>query len=336
MTELRASVIIPTRNRPERLTQTLSLLLGQDLPTSDYEIIVVDDGSVPPIVLPEAGSGPRLSLVRLEDSERSASRNAGATAARGRVLLFVDDDMMVGSDFIYTHLYAHRRWPQALVVGSVRLPSEAMLKPFVRFRQGIDDSIIPRIPGPVRLRNFCAAGNMSIARELFQEIGGFDPMLVSGEDQDFALRHTALGREIVFWPRARAVHQDNSLDIRVYCRRARWGSKHLVPFCRRHPTWPDNVERERVNSQLCLSRDPVSLTVRKLFKEVLWLPPFRETLFLITTILERVAPNSATLDRIYRVLLGVHIRRGYRKGARWCDRLVAEKRPATRAAAAAE
>jgi len=334
MTEPRASVIIPTRNRPDSLTRTLSLLRRQDVPTSAYEILVVDDGSVPPVVLPAAGSGPRLRLVRLEESERSASRNAGAMAARGRVLVFVDDDMIVGSDFLYNHLYAHRRWPLALVVGSVRLPSEAMPRPFVRFRQRIDDGIVPRIPGPARIRNFCAAGNMSISRELFHDIGGFNPLLVSGEDQDLALRHSALGREIVFWPRARAVHRDSALDIRVYCRRAEWGSNHLVSFCRLHPTWPDNIERERVNSHLCWKRDPVSLTLRKLIKRVLWLSPFRETLFLITSLLERVAPNSAALDRMYRVLLGVHIRRGYGEGARRCVQVIVEGRGAARAVAA--
>src|SRR5262249_14435112 len=126
----------------------------------------------------------------------------------------------------------------------------------------------------------------------------------------------------------------NALDIRVYCRRAEWGSRHLVPFCRRHPTWPDNIERERVNSRLSWSQDPVSLTLSKLIKGVLWLPPFRQTLFFIISILERVAPNSSTLDRIYRVLLGVHIRRGYREGARWCEREVVERGRAAPAAAA--
>ena len=324
MMELRASIIIPTRNRPERLAQTLSLLRSQDLPASEYEIVVVDDGSAPAVLVPKAESGPRLKLVRLEESERSASRNAGAAAAQGKVLVFVDDDMTVATDFLYSHLFAHHKWPQALVVGSVRLPNGATPRTFVRFRQRIEDGVVPRVPGPVPIRNFCAAANMSISRELFQDIGGFDPMLVSGEDQDFALRHTALGREIVFWPRARAVHQDNALDIRAYCRRVEWGSKHLVPFCRRHPAWPDNVERDRVNSRLCWSRDPISLTIRKIIKGALWLPPFRETLFLATTVLERLAPGSSTLDRMYQVLLGVHIRRGYREGIDLCERRVVE------------
>jgi GT2 family glycosyltransferase len=303
-----------------KLTETIFSLTRQDLPSADYEIIVVDDGSVPPVVLPEDASGPRLSLIRLEGSERSAARNAGAVVARGKVLAFVDDDMTVGSDFVSSHLAAHRRWPEALVVGSVRLPDEAMERPFVRFRQAIEDNALPEVPGPTALRNFCAAGNMSIPRDLFQEVGGFDPKITSGEDQDFALRHTALGREIVFWPQARAIHQDGALDIRAYCRRVEWGSEHLVQFCRRHPDWPDNVERERVNSPLHFGGEPLSLSLRKLIKGILALTPFRETLFLVTSVLERVTPNSRELDKLYRVLLGVHINLGYREGASRYDR----------------
>jgi GT2 family glycosyltransferase len=334
MTEPIVSVIIPTRNRQERLCQTLGALKAQDVPAHYYEIIVVDDGSMPPVVPPDRGSGPIQRLVRLEGSERSASRNAGAAVARGSVLIFIDDDITVAGDFIYSHLYAQRKWPEALAVGSIKLPTEAMPKPFARFRQILDGVSIPRVPGRAQARNFCAAGNMSISRDVFHEIGGFDPNLVSGEDQDLALRHTALGREIVFWPRARAVHEDNALDIRSYCRRVEWGSKHLVPFCFRHPNWPDNIERERVNSHLCWSRDPISLTLSKLIKGVLALPPFRETLFLITSVLERAAPGSSTLDLMYRVLLGVHIRRGYREGVARYDSQLSERRLAARASAA--
>jgi hypothetical protein len=89
-----------------------------------------------------------------------------------------------------------------------------------------------------------------------------------------------------------------------------------VQFCRRHPSWPDNIERLRVNSPLRCRSDPVFLSLRKLIKGILALTPFREALFLTTSVLERLSPNSRALDRMYRVLLGVHIRRGYREGAR--------------------
>jgi GT2 family glycosyltransferase len=95
--------------------------------------------------------------------------------------------------------------------------------------------------------NFCAAANMSIPRNLFQGLGGFDCAITSSEDQDLAMRHTAKGGLIAFLPEAEAVHHDNALDIRSYCRRAEWGIENMLPFCHRYPELPDNIERAMVN-----------------------------------------------------------------------------------------
>src|ERR1700722_2483844 len=107
------SVVIPSHNRADRLPQTLAALAKQGLPKAAYEIVVVDDGSTPPVVLPATKSGPRPLLVRTEGVERSAARNAGADASRGRLLVFLDDDIHVGPDFLAKYLTAHAEWPDA-------------------------------------------------------------------------------------------------------------------------------------------------------------------------------------------------------------------------------
>jgi GT2 family glycosyltransferase len=314
MGDIKLSVIIPTHNRSEKLAILLACLRRQDLPATEYEIIVVDDNSVPPAVLPESAGGPRVTLVRLDERERSAARNTGAVIATGELLAFLDDDMTVEDNFLSCHLSAHRRWPNALVVGSIRLPYEATLTPFGRFRQKLEDEGLPKEPGLVSTANFCTAANMSIPRSTFLEIGGFDGAIVSGEDQDFALRHTAHGGEIVFLPEAIAIHRDSSLDIRAYCNRSEWGSKHMMPFCYRYAGWPDNVERRRVNGPLHFWNESLGHSVRKTIKSALALKAVRETLFFIAWILERVAPDNSALEKVYRLLLGAHIFSGYRAG----------------------
>src|SRR5262249_210153 len=161
--------------------------------------------------------------------------------------------------------------------------------------------------GPITIENFCTAANMSIARDRFLEIGRFDPSIVSSEDQDFALRHTARGGQIIFAPEARAIHCDHALDIRSYCRRADWSSERMLPFCRRYPDWPDNVERDRVNGPLRFDREPVSQSMRKLIKVGLAARSIIALLFAVASLLERLVPNSRVLDRVYRLLLGAHI-----------------------------
>lgn len=121
---------------------------------------------------------------------------------------------------------------------------------------------------------------------------------------------------MVFLPAAEAIHRDKSLDIRSYCRRAEWGSRHMIPFCERYADLPDNVERNRVNGALCLSREPVSQSARKLVKRTIATAPVVALLFGVASLLERTAPNGRALNRVYRLLLGAHILRGYQNGRR--------------------
>ena len=313
MGDIRVSVIIPTHNRPEKLAILLACLRRQNLAATEYEIIVVDDNSVPPVVLPASADGPRATLVRLDEMERSAARNTGAAIATGEWLVFLDDDMTVEGDFLFCHLSAHGQWPNALVVGSIRLP-ETTLTPFGRFRQKLEELGLPQKPGLASMPNFCTAANMSLARAAFAGVEGFDGAIISSEDQDFALRHTARGGRIVFWPEARAIHCDSSLDIRSYGLRSEWGRKNMIPFCLRYPDWPDNIERHRVNGPLQFGREPLKQSFRKIIKSMLALKAVRETLFFIAGLLERAAPKSSALERSYRLLLGAHIFRGYRSG----------------------
>jgi hypothetical protein len=153
-------------------------------------------------------------------------------------------------------------------------------------------------------------------RTRFLDLGGFDLQLANGEDQDLALRHSSKAGRIAFVPEARAIHRDQALDIRAYCRRVESGAEQNVTFVRKQPDWPDNRHRQRVNGPAKLGGEPVGVSFGKVSKALLGWWPLQETLFLMTGLLEQLAPNSAALDRLYRILLGIHIRRGYLRGLR--------------------
>jgi glycosyltransferase involved in cell wall biosynthesis len=311
---MKATIIIPTHNRREKLLETLASLERQELSSAEYEIVVVDDGSTVPVVLVDGADRPGQKVVRLEGLERSAARNAGARIAKGKLLIFVDDDMRVAPGFLQAHLRAQEEWPGALVVGSIRLPEEGMTGPFRRFRECVENNGLPASRGLVPMRNFCAAGNFSIPQDRFHRIGGFDVTMRSGEDQDLALRHTAEGGSIAFAPEADALHDDSALDIRSYCKRAEWGIEHILGFIHRHPDWPDNTKRMTVNGPLSFGHEPLIQSLRKIFKLALRKAPLLALLFAAASILERIAPDTSVLDRCYGMLLGLHIFRGYRLG----------------------
>jgi hypothetical protein len=165
------------------------------------------------------------------------------------------------------------------------LPSGLLTTPFGRFRQALEQREVPGGRGIVQARNLCAAANISIPRQSFLELGGFDEAMVSAEDQDLAMRHSDRGGAIAFAPEIEAVHRDVCCDIRTYCQRIERGYERMIPFCRRHPLWKDNVERERVNGPLRWAEEPVARSARKLLKSMMALNPVSEMLFAVVPIL---------------------------------------------------
>lgn len=310
---MKVSVVIPTHNRPEKLRETVEKLRLQNFPKNNYEIVVVDDGSTPPVKFDEDFIiSPTVRIVRLEGEERSVARNTGAREANGELVIFIDDDIWTKPDFIESHWQAHQEFSDLLAIGEILLPDNSQNTPFGRFRQRLEKDGIPRKRGLVAEKNFCAAGNASIKRELFLQLGGFDTTISSSEDQDFALRHTAQNGKIAFLPEASTIHNDNALDIRGYCQRNEWGSRLMKPFYERYPDFSANIERERINGFVKLGKEPFSNSLRKVFKSIIATKFSTVILFKSADLLEKVAPNSSILDKIYRFLLGAHIFRGYR------------------------
>jgi GT2 family glycosyltransferase len=304
------SVVMPTRNRPQKLARLIDEL-GSQTTAHSFEIVVVDDGSTPPVEI--TPNGARFNLIRLEGVERSAARNAGAARACGRLLVFVDDDLRIGADFLERHWQGFEEWPSALFVGLQCLPPEIDATPFGRFRLRLEAHEMPTLRGPVTRRNFATAANLSVSRKWFLRLGGFDPRMTSAEDQDLALRHTARGGRIVFLPEAVGIHDDDALDFHSYGARAEWGAAALGPFIDRHPDWPDNVERMRVNGPVRLFGEPVSLTIRKIAKRTFETPLAFALLVSLVEGVEKAAPRGRLIQRLYEIVLGVQLRRGHRR-----------------------
>ena len=117
---MKASIIIPTRNRRKVLERTLKYLFLQDYPQDQYEIIVIDDGSTDGThKMVKAQESPcRLVCLRHEERKGPAvARNRGIREARGEVVIFIDDDIFCPPQFIREHVKYHEKEGNLIVDG---------------------------------------------------------------------------------------------------------------------------------------------------------------------------------------------------------------------------
>lgn len=118
---LRFSIIIPTYRRPELLARLLKQLRGQTYPASAYEVIVVSndphDQRTKRTVRRFQARWPQLSYAVESKQGASPARNRGISLARFSHLIFLDDDMEVGPDFLSAYQTAWKRYPQARLLG---------------------------------------------------------------------------------------------------------------------------------------------------------------------------------------------------------------------------
>jgi glycosyltransferase involved in cell wall biosynthesis len=111
---VRFSIVVPTLNRPELLREALSSIAAQTY--GDWEAVVVDDGSDPPLerdaLTPVVGPE-RLTLVRHDrPGGIPAAKNAGLDAAAGDVVLYLDDDDLLSPGALETLHALFRKHPR--------------------------------------------------------------------------------------------------------------------------------------------------------------------------------------------------------------------------------
>ncbi|MFV0388980.1 MAG: glycosyltransferase family 2 protein [Pyrinomonadaceae bacterium] len=314
---MKVSVVVSTFNRPIKVQRTIKCLLDQSIGSEEYEIVLVDNGSKEEVLLPENLNGRNVQLYRFEENqERAISRSKGVELASGELILFSDDDLLFEKDFLNYHLAAHKEWENLMAIGKIILPRNRLSEPGIKFRQELELTGIPGNRGLVSQPNFGTAANMSIKKDIYLQLGGFDSELAGIEDQDFAMRHSANGGNIAYLPEAVAVHDDDWLDFRSFCKRQAYAAEWAVPFSARYPEFEDSQAREKINGFIYLGKEPFSLSAKKAIKSVLATRTGKAIVSSAIRVLEIVAPKSNLLSKAYSQTLGIYVQEGYRKGLR--------------------
>jgi len=201
-TERPFSIIVCTRNGAARIAACLKAIASMD--GGPYETIVVDDGSIDGTTRIVSEKFPSVRLLSISPSGLSAARNFGAANASGEIFAFTDDDCEPDAEWIVRLDRAFRN-PSIAAAGGPNLPPPA---------RNSDEAIIcasPGAPSHVLLEDTRAEHlpgcNISVRREAFEKIGGFDPdFRTAGDDVDFCWRLRDAGLELAFVPGAFVWH----------------------------------------------------------------------------------------------------------------------------------
>lgn len=205
----RLSVVIPTFNRRERLERVLVALERQTTPCSEFELVVVDDGSSDGTTdaLKSRTTPYTLQALRQDNAGPARARNAGVAAAAGEIILFIDDDVEPVPELIAEHLRMHAAEPDIVVIGPLAsLPHYD--QPWVAWEQAKVEAqyrAMERGDWAPGFRQFWT-GNASLARRHILDAGGFDPTYLRAEDVELGVRLAERGLGFRFNPAARGLH----------------------------------------------------------------------------------------------------------------------------------
>lgn len=240
MSEIIASILIPTYNRCDSLVRALDSLQKLDFPRDRYEVIVVDNNctDATPQVAQVYGARyvtePRLSF--------TVARRTGAEAALGKYLIYIDDDVTVEPQWLRAIVTAFEQDDKiGMVAGPIRGVYEQTPPDWVRRQDPIMLSLYER--DDEHEPPACLGPNLSIRRTVFFQVGGFPPDTLGVESQgkpgtfeklyvgtgdsgiSYAVRQA--GYRIVYVPQAVVYHHIPP----VRCTEAWWHSRYAGEGC---------------------------------------------------------------------------------------------------------
>ena len=206
---LPVSVVMPAYGPPAAvLDRTLAALEGQTYPRDLFEVVIVDDGSEPPLALPRSPLDVRMVRQERRGFGLARARNTGAREAAHSILLFLDCDTLVEAGWMAAHARWHHFVSDALTLGfRAHVSADRVDAEAIRSRPGTLRELFadrpadpPWVDPYLRRTNDLTtraddvfrvmAGMFGVGREFYRTVGGMDESFVrwGQEDTEFAYR----------------------------------------------------------------------------------------------------------------------------------------------------
>jgi mycofactocin system glycosyltransferase len=225
------TVVIPVRNNVSGVRRLVTALRG-------LRVIVVDDGSSPPIG-PDDFAGAHCDIEVL-----SHSRNKGPAAARNTGLAACTTDFVA---FLESDVAPSRGWLEALL-GHFCDPTVALVAPRI-VGLAHNENVVARYEAvhssldlglreapvlPHSTVSYVPSAAIICRRSAILDIGGFDETMQSGEDVDLCWRLIETGARLRYEPIALVAH-DHRTELRDWLARKAFYGGSAAPLSVRHP-----------------------------------------------------------------------------------------------------
>lgn len=307
------SVIIPTRNRAELLSESIKLLFAQDFPKDQYEIVVVDDASADntfEVTQRLAAEGLcTLRCFRNEVNNLAHARNLAIREARGDIVLIMNDDVRAEPFLVAEHARFHAEHPEpsAAVLSRVDQIHGPNPTPFHLFNNPFP---FQEIAGRVELDYlYFWTNSISLKRTFLLGNGLFDEDFVGAGHEDIELGYRLAQRGLrLFYNERLTGHHFHPQTFDDACRQQ---YRRGEIFAIAEPKVPDRAFRER-NSIFSWNNSPRKIArelVRRLLFNGLTIPFWRAYLVGRTR-------NSWLTNNLYWKVLTHYTNAGYRAAKR--------------------
>lgn len=210
---LPASIVIPTRDRPEYLRRALASIAPQ-AQACGCEVLVIDDSQTKTARVAAEDALARY-LAHPEPLGANAARNTGVQSSTGKLLVFVDDDVIACEGWLPTLLLAGEDHPQIDVFAGRIQPLLEGRPPRSCGREGPPITSLDLGPADLETR-FAWSANMAVRRTALDRVGLFDASLHGqGEEQEWQERLQATGGRTLYVAGAEVIHRRAPRDARL-------------------------------------------------------------------------------------------------------------------------
>ncbi|UVJ39575.1 glycosyltransferase family 2 protein [Arthrobacter sp. CJ23] len=234
------TVIVCTRDRPALLRGALSAILNLDYP--NFDVLVVDNAAATAEtrrMVSREFHDPRVALITEPAPGLSQARNAGLNHARGDIVAYTDDDVVVDQAWLREIAAGFERMPGTACVtglvpaGELRSPAQGYFDDRVSWSKCMAPKVYSFADPPKDLPKFpfCpgafgTGANFALDRSIALGLGGFDKALGAGtrtgggEDIDMFTRVILEGHSLVVQPSAIVWHRhrDGLDELRTQAR----------------------------------------------------------------------------------------------------------------------